>query len=1221
METRVMDAARFQRLKQSAPKMGGTVFSTLLAAFATLLHRLGGQEDVVIGVPAAGQTMVGRDELIGHCLNFLPLRLHPQAALSFGDFAAAVKDKVLEAYDHQNYTFGSLLGKLSLPRDTSRLPLVNAMFNIDKNGLDRVRFDGLAFDVATNAKQHVNFEIFFNLVQSDDKLVIECEYNTDLFASATIRRWLACYEQLVESAMDASATALGELPILDNAQSVLVLGDWIATRRDFPNDRSALDLVIASTEARPNQVAVLAGESKLTYSALRARARELAGRLQAHGVKPGDLVGLHLERSTDMVAGLLAIWKCGAAYVPMDPAFPGERLAFMIEDARMPVIITQSSLYRGLPKSNARLLLVDEISPQTLPFEPVPSDASRTAYVIFTSGSTGRPKGVRVSHRALVNFLLSMRDEPGLREDDVLLSVTTLSFDIAGLELFLPLITGAKVVIAAREIAMDGNLLAKAIVDYNITVLQATPVTWRLLLEASWSGKPDLKVLVGGEAVPRELVNRIHPLVGEIWNVYGPTETTIWSTTLRLEAGDGPVFIGRPIANTTVYVVNASGQPQPVGVAGELWIGGEGLAEGYHERPDLTADRFIPSPFIPGERVYRTGDLARWTADGVLECLGRMDNQVKVRGYRIELGEVESTLESHPAIAQAVATVNDGRLAAYLRLAAKGDGTSLWQDQWDMLYQSAIEQSGGTKLDQLDSVIAGWAGADDIEDQVGEWIETTIARLRPMATGRVLEIGCGTGQLLARIAPGAEAYWAADISKVAIDALRAAGQKDNVKLFHRPADDFSGWPAGGFDTVIINSVVQYFPDAGYLERVLEGAWKMLKPGGRIFLGDIQGHALLPVHHAELLRDRAPAGATVAEFRALLANRVARESELCLDPDWFARWSKARGRGHVEILSRRGQRINETTAYHYDVVLHHGRPSDVVAVSAPLDWKKNLLNIEQLEAMLAEKPAALYVAGIPDNRLARALLFHQALSFADAGGPVPGWPSAPPSGSDAEALAAMAEGCGYTAHVRWQGDGSAGLLEVVFLPSETGALPLWPAKPQVEGALCNTPAANSAGDAGDLIPQLRAHLAASLPDYMIPSDFVVMESFPLTPNGKVDRKALPAPATAAAPMRARERVAPRDSRESRLLEIWKQVLGKDDIGVTDDIFSLGADSILIFQMTTRAGRAGLPLTPAMVFRHRTVAALASALPSEADPKPQAGSTPIRRVNRDAYRRSN
>lgn len=674
MATLTLTSSTCDALQNLGSRLSGTLFSTLLTAYATFLHRLTGQSDLVIGVPAAGQTLTGRDELIGHCLNFLPLRLSADNDPAFDDFFRLVHHTVLDAQEHQGYTFGSLVRALPLERDASRLPLVSVMFNIDRSGFEQLTFDGLTFSVATNAKQFVNFDLFFNLVQSASGIVVECEYNTDLFEPSTIERWLTSFSVLLEGLVatpDEAESKLSQLPITSQAE-ILQSQSWNVTTRDYPRETPVHELVRRTAVRYPDKVAVQFENESLTYAELEQRSTALAARLASAGLGPGQLAGIFLRRSLDLVTGLLAILKTGAAYVPMDPSFPAARLAAMIEDSHVRVIVTESDLRDELPPHQTSLVLIDEASSVLEnDFSPVPEGGDAPAYVIFTSGSTGRPKGVRVPHRALVNFLTSMQDEPGLTSEDVLLAVTTISFDIAGLEIFLPLITGATVVILPTCAAADGDALRAELVRSAATVMQATPSTWRLLLEAGWTGSPDFKILIGGEAVPQDLAHRLQACCGSLWNMYGPTETTIWSTLARLEGG--PISIGRPIANTSVHVVGSDFSPQPIGVTGELLIGGDGLALDYLNHPDLTAEKFVPDPFnpTPGARLYRTGDLARRHPDGSLECLGRLDDQVKVHGHRIELGEIELILAQHPKVHQAVVTVRQdatshARLVAYI---------------------------------------------------------------------------------------------------------------------------------------------------------------------------------------------------------------------------------------------------------------------------------------------------------------------------------------------------------------------------------------------------------------------------------------------------------------------------------------------------------------------------------------------------------------------------
>ncbi len=432
---------------------------------------------------------------------------------------------------------------------------------------------------------------------------------------------------------------------------------------------------------RPDAVALTCEGNCLTYGQLNALANRLARHLVQFGVRPDTLLGLFLDRSNELVIAILAILKAGGAYVPIDPAYPADRVAFMLEDARVPVLLTQRKLAGSLPSTTAKVLCVEEVLARPVqPGEeanlPAVAGPDHLAYVIYTSGTTGKPKGVGIPHSALVNFLLSMQQQPGFSATDTLLAVTTLSFDIAGLELYLPLICGGKVVVAGREDTRDPARLAQRIADSACTVMQATPATWRALIHAGWSGSSHLKVLCGGEALPSDLARDLLLRCAELWNMYGPTETTVWSTLHRVTSAEGVVPIGRPIANTQVYVLDAERDPGhpslvPPGSVGELYIGGDGLARGYWRRQELTQERFVPSPFAAGARLYRTGDLARFLPDGTLECLGRVDHQVKLRGFRIELGEIESVLRQHPAVRETAVIAREDapgakRLVAYV---------------------------------------------------------------------------------------------------------------------------------------------------------------------------------------------------------------------------------------------------------------------------------------------------------------------------------------------------------------------------------------------------------------------------------------------------------------------------------------------------------------------------------------------------------------------------
>ncbi|MEN8176662.1 MAG: amino acid adenylation domain-containing protein, partial [Pseudomonadota bacterium] len=509
------------------------------------------------------------------------------------------------------------------------------------------------------------------------------EYSTDLFEAATIARMANHFQNLIASAVAQPQAPLSALDILSAAEREQLLSGWNATATTYPADQTVHQLVAAQALRTPDAIAVSDNTAALSYRALDQRTNQLARHLQGLGIGPDQLVGICLNRSPQMLVGLLGILKAGAAYLPLDPSFPQDRLAFMLEDAGAELLLTETDLQPYLPEHDGQRLYLDTAQPAIDTQDQAPLDVpvrpDQLAYVIYTSGSTGKPKGVQIPHRALTNFLCSMAKAPGISADDRLLAVTTLSFDIAALELYLPLLAGGRVVIASRDEAADGGRLIGLIDSCAASIMQATPATWRLLLESGWQGRPGLKVLCGGEALSRELAEQLLAADMELWNMYGPTETTIWSALEKVSSGTGAVPIGRPIDNTRLHVLDERLALVPVGVIGELYIGGDGLAQGYLNRPELTAERFIPNPFADGERLYRTGDMARHLADGRLEVLGRSDHQVKVRGYRIELGEIEAVLHSHPTVQEAVVivredVVDDKRIVAYL-IAADPEST------------------------------------------------------------------------------------------------------------------------------------------------------------------------------------------------------------------------------------------------------------------------------------------------------------------------------------------------------------------------------------------------------------------------------------------------------------------------------------------------------------------------------------------------------------------
>lgn len=663
-------------LKAMSSREGVTLYMTLAAAFNTLLYRYTGQDDLLIGTATAGRKRPEVQRLMGFFLNTLMLRTNLSGNPTFRELLAQVREVALSAVAHEDVPFEYLVKELQPERNLSQNPLFQVLLTLEPplTILPSSGWTLTQMDVTVGASK---FDLSLELDDRAEGLIGRFEYNTDLFDAATIERMVDHWQMLLEGIVANPAQRLKELPLLTQAERQQFLVEWNATQTPYPHDSCVHQLFEEQVERTPAAVAVVYEDAQLTYRELNARANQLAHHLRQLGVGPEVLVGLCMERSLEMVVGLLGILKAGAAYVPLDPTYPSERLTFMLEDSQVAVLVTQQHLTTRLARQGIRIVCLDAdvaLLEQQSDSNPSPSAIpDNLAYVIYTSGSSGRPKGVQVLHSAVVNFLLSMRQQPGLTAQDTLLAVTTLSFDIAALELFLPLIVGARLIVASRDIAANGTALAETLARSRATIMQATPVTWRMLLSAGWQGNQQLKILCGGEALPLELARQLLPKCAALWNLYGPTETTIWSTICKIEPSVETVSIGYPIANTEIYLLDTQLQLVPIGVPGELHIGGTGLARGYLNRPELTSERFIPHPFndATGARLYKTGDLARYRPDGTIELIGRLDHQVKLRGFRIELGEIETVLGQHPSVRQAVVlaredTPGDKRLVAYI---------------------------------------------------------------------------------------------------------------------------------------------------------------------------------------------------------------------------------------------------------------------------------------------------------------------------------------------------------------------------------------------------------------------------------------------------------------------------------------------------------------------------------------------------------------------------
>ncbi|MFD7598300.1 amino acid adenylation domain-containing protein, partial [Kitasatospora sp. NPDC059812] len=1199
-------------LAELARRSGSSLFMVLQAGLAALYTRLGAGTDIPIGSPIAGRTDEALDELVGFFVNTLVLRTDTSGDPTFGELLERVRETALAAYAHQDVPFEHLVEVLNPSRSLAHHPLFQTILAVQNAPMGEFTLPGLqvsAFAVPTGTAK---FDLGFNLSErfgpdgSPDGIVGVVEYATDLFdrdtVAALVRRWTL----LLEAVTADPDLAIGGIDLLDSDERIRLLERGNATAREV-GAVPVPQAFAAQVAATPDALALVSGGAELTYRELNSRANRFAHALIARGVGPEQVVAVALPRSVESVVAVLGVLKAGAAYLPVDPAYPQSRIAYMLEDARPALVVDDPALV-----AKASEAAEASESPDTDPV--VALDVRHPAYVIYTSGSTGRPKGVVVAHGGVASLVAAQIERFAIDSDSRVLQFASPSFDASVSEIFTALLCGAALVLppAAEPVA--------ALTDPGLAVTHVT-VPPSVLAALSEGAVTVSTLVVAGEACPPELVARWAP-GRRMVNAYGPTETTVCATMSDpLSPGAGVPPIGRPIANARVYVLDERLRPVPPGVPGELYVAGAGLARGYLNRPALTAGRFVACPFeADGSRMYRTGDVVRWLGDGQLEYVGRADDQVKVRGFRIEPGEIETALAEHPAVARAAVLAQDDRLIGYVVPrrdtgrddSREADHVGEWRDIYDALPITPEETAFGQNF-------VGWNSSYDASpipvEQMREWRDATVARILALRPRRVLEIGVGTGLLLSQIAPHCETYWATDFSATAIDALatqiaRQEQLADRVVLHTRPAHDTDGLPAGHFDTIVINSVVQYFPSADYLADVIGKLMRLLTPGGALFVGDVRNLRLLRPLATAVQLHRAADGADLPAVRRAVEQSLLVEKELLVDPDFFtALRENGTDVGAVTVEVKRGRHHNELTRYRYDVTLRK-QPATPAQGDEPVElrWGRDVAALPELCELLGRHDGRpVRITGAPNRRVVREAALARAVQEEDLPlGPLLERLRAPQEDAapDPEDFHALGDALGRRVSVTWSATGPDAL-DVLFGGAPDGAPGDAPAEAYrptrgagaALSALTNRPAGKLGAPA--LAAELRGWLGARLPDYLVPSAFVVLDALPLTANGKLDRRALPAPDLGAA---AGGR-APRTPQEQLLAELFADVLGLPHVGVEDSFFDLGGHSLLATRLASRVRAVlGAELEIRTLFEHPTVAALAGRLDGSVTERP-------------------
>ncbi len=1208
-------------LRSLAQDEGATLFTVLLAGFQALLARYSGQDDVLVGIPSANRTHVELEAMIGFFVNSLAVRTDLGGDPTFRDALARVKASTGGAHEHDELPFERVVDELSPGRDAGENPFFQTVFALQNAPRGTLDLPNLSLAMFETELRVTRFDLEAHLYEAPDTVYGVLLYATALFDEATIDRFARHYVTLLEAAAARPDARLSELPWLGAEEQARLQGRAAGASVAAPR-RSVLERVSAQAAARPAAPAVVSGARELGYGELERRSSALAARLRAAGVGPEVRVALCAERSPELVIGALAILKAGGAYVALDPAYPAERLVFMATDAGARLALNHGAAGPALAAAGVTVVeLGGEWSEGASDAPPMPApDPEQLAYVIYTSGSTGRPKGVEVPHRGLENLVAWHVERYALSAADRVTLLASPGFDASVWELWPALAAGAALHVPDDETRLQPSLLAPWLRAAGVTVsFLPTPLAEAFVREPGAGGGALRVLLTGGDAL--HAIER-ETLPFRLVNHYGPTENTVVSTCGDVEVGSALVpSIGAAIDGTTAYVLDAQLGLVPEGVPGELYVGGASLARGYCGRPDWTAERFVPDPYsdAAGGRLYRTGDRVRRRADGSLEFLGRTDSQVKVRGFRIELGEIETALRAHASVRDAVVLApatprGDRRLTAYVVPEDADVAAAVAEervDKWREVYDVVVY--GGAQGEQKDFNLAGWlsnyTGEPIPAAEMHEQVDQTVARVLEGAPRRILEIGCGTGLLLFQIAPHCERYVATDFSSSALEAVRegaaVSGALPGLELMQRAADDFEGLAPASFDVVLLNSVIQYFPDADYLVRVLEGAARVVAPGGRVIVGDVRHLGLQGAFAASVEAFKAPDAAR-GVLRERVREHLAAEQELHVAPALFtALPGRVPGIGEVTIRPKRGRGTNELARYRYDVTLHAGAPV-TRAVAPEIAWTSGMTPGDVRARFDAAGAPALCVRGVENARLAADVETARLLQRADDA------PRAAAGGVHPEDLWALARDGRHAVELSWAGGEPDGRFDVVIWRAGDArpALPAPPVETRPWRAYANDPLRG--GRVRRLVPALRHHLQGRLPEYMIPQAFLVLDAFALSTSGKVDVRALLAldvpHAEPEGPF-----VAPASGAEETLAEIWREVLGVARVGVHDNFFELGGDSILSIQIVARANQAGLRLTTRQIFQHQTVARLAAAAgpsgPSEAEQGLVLGALPL------------
>lgn len=1245
-----------EELNRLSREEGVTLFMTLMSALKVLLYRYTRQDDMVVGTPVANRDQTGLEPLIGLFLNTVVLRTDLSGMPSFRTLLHRVREVALDAYAHRDLPFELVVEALRPSRGSQHTPLFQVLFILQNTPVVTMQLPGLTLEPLTLDTHATTADLTISLAETNG-LVGSLEYNVGLFKPDTIARMAEHFQVLLEDIVANPNKPINRLCFIPAREQEQIVHRWNQSQFNYPAHLCFHQIFEQQVMDTPQRTAVVCEGIRMTYQGLNRLANRLAHLLSAHGVGPEVVVTLLAERSHHFLATILAIFKAGGVYLPLDPHFPAPRIQHILAQSRTPLVIaerpfiaTLESALTDLSNNTPHILVLEDLLSQAASEEnlPTPITPENLAYVIFTSGSTGKPKGAMVEQRGMLNHLFAKVKDLALTKNDRVAQNATQSFDISVWQFLVALLLGGEVHVLKDTIALDPIGLLDYVAQEKMTILELVPSLLQSMLgevKRKSSSQPDLSslrwLIPTGEALPPDMARQwlvCYPNIPML-NAYGPTECSDDVTHYPvLQPPDSAVVnmpIGRPVANMQLYIFDTQLQPVPVGVIGELYVGGIGVGRGYLWDAGRTAQIFVPHPYSqsPGERLYRTGDLARYLPDGNIEFLGRVDYQVKVRGFRIELGEVEAAIRQYQAVHDVVVlaredTPGEKYLAAYVvpnsaNQEAVETTTSDWSNErvsdWQTIYDDAYQQqvANNDPTFNTSSWDSSYTGQPFPEPEMREYVECTVETILAFKPKRVLEIGCGTGLLLFRVAPHCQTYVGTDISKVALDYVQhhATSQTNLPPLIlqQQEANDFTGLEGYQFDCIILNSIVQLFPHIEYLVEVLEGATQLLAPDGFIFVGDVRHLHLLELFHTSVQLHRAEPTTSVSLLQQRIQQAVVQDKEILVDPEFFeAIRQHVPQISQVQIQLKRGQFHNEFNRFRYNAILHKGTQQIWTRQDDEwIDWQQAQFTLVQLQQLLLEnQPGRLVFTNIPNGRLLYDITALNKLSGDDLPETVKELrqilevQTSP--GVDPENLWQLGESLSYRVAITWQGQEQERTYEAVLQRKTAESSPLIlpqrviTAKPWSH--YTNRHSSSPIDLTSQFVPQLREFLKSKLPEYMVPTSFVLLEKLPLTPNGKINRQALPAPTLQRVNLSNTHYMPPRNALELKIVQDWEEVLGIRPIGVQDNFFDLGGHSIVAIRLMSRIQQTlsqDLPLS--ILFRGPTVESLVQLIQQEVNLK--------------------